>query len=165
MGTLVRFPLRWALLLVFSRVHAPPCCLCPPRPRGPGWAPLLGTRLLPKGWGCGPEPGRELQPSSFLALAGQFGRDLGGLKMMNIYTPFAWGTEIHPISETGKNLVFKKWLPDRARLSQAWGGGGHLLPAALLLRPIEVALASSCSCDQGLHGGFLPWDLGFTLRW
>lgn len=38
-----------------------------------------------------------------------------------------------------------------------------MLPAALLLRPIETTLTSACSCDQGVHGGLLPWDLGFAL--
>lgn len=82
-GTLVRFPLRWVLLLVFSRVHAPPCCLCPPRAPRPRLGTLLGTRLLPKGCrGVAPEPGREHSPPRSWPWRVQFGRDLGGLKMM-----------------------------------------------------------------------------------
>ena len=47
-GALVRFPPRWVLRLVFSRVHAPTYCLRPPwAPRPPPAA--LGTRLLPRG--------------------------------------------------------------------------------------------------------------------
>lgn len=173
-GTLVRFPLRWALLLVFSRdPRTALLSLSPPGPAAPAGHlaghpaghparhPAPPQRLQ----GCGPGAWEGTQPSSFLTLVGPVWQGFGGTQNDETSTHLlCGGTETHPISETGKNLVFKKWLPDRARLSQAWGGlGGHLLPAALLLRPIEVALASACSCDQGLHGGFLPWDLGFAL--
>ena len=112
-----------------AALGAAPCLLTGPRadllppsplgpaatPRGPGH-PAPPQRLQ----GCGPGAWEGTQPSSFLALVGPVWQGFWGTQNDETSThPLRGGTKTHPVSETGKNLVLKKRLPDRARLSQA----------------------------------------------
>ena len=96
-----------------------------PEPRGrPPWPPpvaLAGHPAPPQRLqGCGPGAWEGTQPSSFLALVGPVWQGFWGTQNDETSMhPLRGGTKTHPVSETGKNLVFKKRLLHRARLSQA----------------------------------------------